>query len=125
MYMAVLPACMSVPFLCACCPQRLQEGIRSQGTRATDGCWLPCWYLDLDLGPLKEQPMLLTTKPSLQTPRKMVSRPASPKPSVPPCCAISFQHTTSIQIRGPCIFIGPSVCLDPKQSLSVSLQVTV
>lgn len=125
MYMAVLSECMSVPLLCACCPQRLQEGIRSQGTRATDGSWLPSWYLDLNLGLLEEQPMLLTTKPSLQPPRKMVSKPASPKPSIPPCCGISFQHTTSIQIRGPCIFIGPSVCLDPKQSLSVSLQVTV
>jgi hypothetical protein len=125
MYKAVLPVCMSVPLLCACCPQKLQEGIRSQGTRATDGSWLPSWYLDLNLGLLEEQPMLLTIKPYLQPPGKRVSKPASPKPSIQPCCGISFQQTTSIQIRGPCIFIGPSVCLDPKQSLSVSLQVTV
>ena len=38
----------------------------SSGTRVTDSYELPCVFLELNLGPLEEQPVLLTTEPSLQ-----------------------------------------------------------
>jgi hypothetical protein len=37
----------------------------------TDGCKLPCGYWGLNPGPLEEQPVLLTTEPSLQPPRSI------------------------------------------------------
>ena len=45
---------------------RLEVGIRSPGTEVTDGCELQCG--ELNLGPLCEQPPLLTTESSLQSP---------------------------------------------------------
>jgi hypothetical protein len=36
------------------------------GTGVTDSCGLPCGCCRLNLGPLEEQSVLLTTKPSLQ-----------------------------------------------------------
>jgi hypothetical protein len=44
----------------------LCEGVRSPETGIANSCELPyeCW--ELNLGPLKEQPVLLTTEPSLQ-----------------------------------------------------------
>ena len=50
--------------LCTTCMSEAKEAskfIRSLGTRITDGCELPygCW--ELNLGPLEEQPVLLTT----------------------------------------------------------------
>ena len=38
----------------------------SSGTGVTDHCELPCRYWKLNLGPLKEQPVFLTTESSLQ-----------------------------------------------------------
>ena len=43
------------------------EAIRSLGTGVTDSCEQPCGCWELNLGPLEEQEMLLTTEPSLQT----------------------------------------------------------
>ena len=45
-----------------------KEGVRSPGTGITDGCEPPhgCWKLNL--GPLEEQPVFLTSEPSLQSP---------------------------------------------------------
>ena len=52
------------------CLTRPEEGIKSifncRGIVATDGCELPCGCWQLDLGPLQEQPVLLTTESSLQ-----------------------------------------------------------
>jgi hypothetical protein len=49
------------------CPWRPEEeGVRSLGTRVTDGCEQPCEYWELSPG-LQEQPVLLTTEPSLWT----------------------------------------------------------
>ena len=45
---------------------RPEVGIRSPGTEVIDGCKLQCG--ELNLGPLREQPLLLTTEPSLQSP---------------------------------------------------------
>ena len=45
-----------------------RRGIRSHGTIVTDGCRLPCEFWELNSGPLKEQPVLLNTEPSLQPP---------------------------------------------------------
>lgn len=44
------------------CPQRPEEGSRALGTVATEGCKLPCGFWDPNPGPLKEQPLLLTTE---------------------------------------------------------------
>ena len=41
--------------------------VRSSESRVTDSCELPCGCQELYLGPLEEQPVLLTTEPSLQT----------------------------------------------------------
>lgn len=43
-----------------------QKNIRYPGTGVTDGFKLPCEYWELNLGPLKEQPVLLTIEPSFQ-----------------------------------------------------------
>jgi hypothetical protein len=47
-------------------PQRPEEGSETPGTGVTGGCEPPwgCW--ELNTGPLEEQPVLLTTEPSLQ-----------------------------------------------------------
>ena len=50
MCISVLPACVSVRF---------------PGTRITDSCELLCGCWELNLGPLEEQPVLLTAEPSL------------------------------------------------------------
>ena len=46
----------------------LHEVVRYPETGVTDSCELPCGYWELNLGPLKEQPVPLTTEPSLQLP---------------------------------------------------------
>lgn len=40
-----------------------QKNIRYPGTGVTDGFKLPCEYWELNLGPLKKQPVLLTIGP--------------------------------------------------------------
>lgn len=39
--MSVLPACMYMYHMHACCLQRLEEGVRSCGTGVKDGCGPP------------------------------------------------------------------------------------
>jgi hypothetical protein len=55
-----LPGCLCtvcVPW----CPKRPEEGVRSHGTGVRERCEPPwgCW--ESNLGPLEEQPVLLTT----------------------------------------------------------------
>lgn len=38
----------------------MYEGVRSPGREVTDSCELTCGYWELNPGPLKEQPVLLT-----------------------------------------------------------------
>ena len=45
--------------LCLC------EGTRSSGAGVTDSCELPCGCWELNPDPLEEQPVLLTSEPSL------------------------------------------------------------
>jgi hypothetical protein len=52
--------------MCLQYPCRSEEGIGFPGTEVTDGCELPRVYWELNLGPLEEQSVLLTTEPSLQ-----------------------------------------------------------
>ena len=52
---------MSVYQVCAWCPQRPEEGIRSPGTGVKGGCKPPCECWELNLGPLKKQPVVLLT----------------------------------------------------------------
>jgi hypothetical protein len=42
--------------------------LRGQEKELTDGCELPCECWEANPDPLEEQPVLLTTKPSRQTP---------------------------------------------------------
>jgi hypothetical protein len=42
-------------------PKRIREGNKSFGTGVTDSCEPPCVCWELNLGPLKEQSVLLTT----------------------------------------------------------------
>jgi hypothetical protein len=56
--------------ICATCVQYQQkpekdESVRSPGTGGTDGCEPLCGCWDLDLDTLKEQPVFLTSEPSL------------------------------------------------------------
>ena len=65
--MGVLHACMSVYHLHAWYPQRPEDGFRSPETGVAGACELlpyGCWKLNL--GPLEEQTVLLTTKLALQ-----------------------------------------------------------
>ena len=64
-----MPACMTVYHMHACCPWSAEEDIGSPGTELKD-CWeLPCGCWESStLGLLEEQPVLLTTEPSLQPP---------------------------------------------------------
>lgn len=54
------------------CAQK-SEGITVLGTVITDGFELPCGCWELKPGPLEEQPLLLTTEPSLQPANSLVS----------------------------------------------------
>jgi hypothetical protein len=62
----ILLACVSVHPLPVWCPLRPEEGAGSPSTAVADGCELPCGYWEPNLGPLREQPVLLTTGPSVQ-----------------------------------------------------------
>lgn len=68
-YVSVWFACMFVWVPRACwCQQRPEEGIKSPETEVTECCEPPCGCRESILDPLKEQPVLLTTEPSLQFP---------------------------------------------------------
>lgn len=54
--------CFTCMYVCA-----LHIPVGSPGPEVTDGCELPCGCLELNLGTLQEQPVVLTTKPSLQS----------------------------------------------------------
>lgn len=60
--------CMGVPCACVCrlCLQKTQEGIGPLEIGVTDGCDLTWEFWELNLGPLEEQQVLLTTEPSHQ-----------------------------------------------------------
>ena len=56
-------------YICAltfCLHVYLSEGVRILGARVTDSGELTCGCWKLNPGPLEEQPVLLTTEPSLQ-----------------------------------------------------------
>jgi hypothetical protein len=48
------------------CPQRLEEGFESSEIGVTDGCKPSGGFWELNWGPPKEQPVLLTAESSLQ-----------------------------------------------------------
>ena len=56
---------MSVYHVCAV-PVEARRGHQLFWTRVTDGCELPCGYGESNLGPLGDQPVLLTVEPSSQ-----------------------------------------------------------
>jgi hypothetical protein len=59
----VLPARMSVYHLCNTLGS--QKSVESSGTGVTDSCEPPCGCWELNPEPLEEQPVFLTTEPSL------------------------------------------------------------
>jgi hypothetical protein len=64
--MSALPEFMSVCLLQCGCTQRPEEGVRSPGTGATEGCKSLAGCLEQNSGPLEEQSMLLTIEPSFE-----------------------------------------------------------
>lgn len=64
--MNILPACMSVNYVNACCLRKSEEGFGSPGTGDIDGYEPPCrcWESNSDL--LQEQHIFLTMKPWLR-----------------------------------------------------------
>lgn len=54
-----------------------QEGIRSPRTEVTAGYEAPSGHWELNLGPVEEQPTLLSTEPSLQLPDHHVFKSSS------------------------------------------------
>lgn len=64
--MNVLPACMSVYHVTACCWRKSEEGFGSSGTEDVDGCEPPCRCWESIFDPLQEQHILLTVKPWLK-----------------------------------------------------------
>lgn len=46
------------------CQQRTEGDVRSPGIIVKDSNELPCGFWELNQGPLEEQPVLLTVKPS-------------------------------------------------------------
>lgn len=63
MYMDVWPVCMSVFFVCEVSSE---DSFRHAGTGVSDCCESPCRCWELNLGTMGDQPILLTTDPSLQ-----------------------------------------------------------
>ena len=63
--MDVLPVCLSVHHAHAWYLQRLEESIPSPGTGGTNSWRSTCGGLELKLGSLEEQPVLLTAEPSV------------------------------------------------------------
>lgn len=63
--MGILPAIMTVNHIRVWCPWRPEGGTGHPETRITDSCEPPwgCWVPNLGLP--EEQPVLLTTQPSL------------------------------------------------------------
>lgn len=57
--MGVLSACVYRCTMCLQCLWWPQEGIRTHGIGVSDGWELPCGYLELNPGPLREQLVLL------------------------------------------------------------------
>lgn len=53
--------------------KKSEEGFRSR-TVLMDGCEPPCRFLELNLGPLQKQQVLLTIEPSLQPCRPSLSQ---------------------------------------------------
>lgn len=64
--MSVLPARMSVCHAYVWCLWSPEGDVIFPGTGGMNGCELPCRCWELNQGPLEEQKVLLTTKPSLQ-----------------------------------------------------------
>jgi hypothetical protein len=61
----LLPARLSVSHISAWYLQRSEENTEFPETGVTNGFELPCGCWESNLGPLEEQPMLVTTEPSL------------------------------------------------------------
>ena len=60
--------------LCVQCLGRSEGHTRFPETAVTDTCELPCGCWELSPGPLDQQPVLLTTEPSLQPRNKVCLR---------------------------------------------------
>lgn len=62
MYLSALPACIYVPCVHSCFPQKSGEGAGTSKTRGMEGCVQLCGRWELNPGPLQEHSMLLTAK---------------------------------------------------------------
>lgn len=66
MCMSAVPEWMYVRHMCAWCLW-MSDYVTYARTRVMGGCEPTCRYWELNLGPLKEQQILLTIQPSLQS----------------------------------------------------------
>lgn len=57
--------------LVLCVHAHSEEGVEFPRIGVTDGCELWCRHWELNLGPMKEQQVLLTAKPSVKTQAKL------------------------------------------------------
>lgn len=64
LFINVLPACTYVLCVNIWCSWVPEEVIVCPGTRVTNGCELLCWCWELNLDPLQEQNIILTTEPT-------------------------------------------------------------
>ena len=77
--------------MCVC----LCENIESPGTGVTDSCELPCGCGELNLGPLGEQSVFLTTEPSLQNTSPIITPNEAP-----------IQHPTDPNLNQSRLIVG-------------------
>lgn len=63
--MSTLPECTHVDHMCAWCSQEPEESVSFFGTGITHGCESLSGYWELNLGPLQDQHVFLTTESSL------------------------------------------------------------
>lgn len=68
MYVNVLPFCICVHNICVCLVPKGDRRVHwNPGAGVTDSCEPLCGCWELNFDPLQEQPVLLTTDPSLHT----------------------------------------------------------
>lgn len=72
--MGILSVCMCLPNICTWGQQRVEECVILPGTGVLDNFELLCECLNLNSGPLREQPVLLPGEPPLQ-PQPRASHP--------------------------------------------------
>lgn len=110
---------------CLQCPCKPEEGVGSPGTGGPDAYELLCRSWELNTGPLGEQPVLVTTEPSLQPKQscfcnEIIYSPfqntAAYKASLAINCKETIQSSAGIKSAGTSILQSPFI---PHQLLTL------